>query len=250
MTFGVVSPDAKDGESVGDAIRNAGGTAEVGSTAGVLGADPEFVVAVGESSVLDLVREGVSVPILPVNAGRGLASIPRDTVGSAVERLLADEWTASRRSVLSVTVDGEHVADALMDVLLVTAEPARISEYGVATTIGERRHSVSQFRADGVVVATPTGSQGYAHNAGGPILSPETTAAAVIPIAPFTIDPDHWVLETDAPITLTVERDEGAVLLFADDREVCEVTPDEPVSIQATHDVRLVSVPETVPFFE
>ncbi|ODR81933.1 hypothetical protein BG842_26195 [Haladaptatus sp. W1] len=210
----------------------------------VLDANPTVVVAVGEQAVTNLVRAGVSVPVLPVDAGPGLESVAPDDIEPAVADLLAGEWTTVDRPLLSATVDGEHVADALFDATLVTSEPARISEYSVRVADEE----VSQFRADAVVVATPTGSLGYAHDAGGPVVERGTGVVSVVPVAPFAIHVDNWVL--GGPVTLAVERDEDAVELLADDRSVRPVEPHEPVEVAFDGSMELVSVVSSRRFFD
>lgn len=138
--------------------------------------------------------------------------------------------TAHRPLQLSV---GDTTATAVCDCTLLTTQPARISEYAV-TADGLGR---AEFRADGVVVATPLGSSGYARAAGGPRLAPET-GVAVVPIAPFAMQADNVV--ATPPLSLSVERD-TAVTVFADEVRVVdggaaltvEVSAGSPVSILA-----------------
>ncbi len=209
----------------------------------VLESNPTIVVADGERAVTDLVRAGVSVPILPVDAGTGMESVPSSDIEETIDDLLAEEWTTVERPLLSVAVDGDHVARALFDTTLVTSEPVRISEYGVRVA----EEQVSQFRADAVVVATPTGSQGYAHDAGGPVVQQGSDVLSVVPVAPFAIHVDNWVLR--GPVTLTVERDEDGVELLADDHTVCPVEPHEPVEITSDGALELLSVGASQRFF-
>jgi NAD+ kinase len=243
MTVGVVG-GSDLAIRVADAVRDAGGTVERGAAGAVLDADPSVVVAPGEPAVLDAVHAGASVPVLAVAAGSELASVPESDVEAAVADLLADEWSTTERPLLSVRVDGERVARALCDAMLVTSEAARISEYAVRTDHGE----VDRFRADAVVVATPTGSTGYAHDAGGPAVEPETDVLSVVPVAPFAIHVGNRVLS--GPVTLSVERDEGDVSLYADDREVAAVPPRTPVDLAYDGAVDLVTVEASRSFFE
>nr|WP_303650192.1 hypothetical protein [Halalkalicoccus sp. NIPERK01] len=120
-----------------------------------------------------------------------------------------------------------------MDVTLVTTEPARISEYAV----DHADERVAAFRADGVVVATPAGSHGYAAAAGGPTLAPTAEALCVVPIAPFHTQATRWVLDTSA-LGLSVLRDEGEVSLLVDDTEYGVVDPDQRVRLAVDGHVR------------
>lgn len=223
----VVGVVGADTDAVVAAVEAAGGSPTVGPARTVVD-DSDALVAVGESALLAVARASPSVPVLPVAAGRGVESVPREAVDEAAEALLAEEFERAAHPLLDVSVADSTRARALLDVMLVSAEPAQISEYSVES--GDRR--VARFRADGVVLATPAGSSGYASSAGGPVLSPRTDAAAVVPVAPFETDIDHWVVPTDQ-LRVAVERDETAVHLLADDRVVGPVDPDEPVSVTA-----------------
>lgn len=248
MSIGVVAGEKADSDATTavTAIENAGESAVRGTAEAVFESDPSLVVALGESALLDLVRADVSVPVLPIDAGTGVGSVPNARSADALERVLADGWTTRRRRTLAVSLAGERVATALFDAMLVTARPARISEYRIETG----STTVSQFRADGVVVATPQGSQGYAKNLGAPALAPGTDAVVAVPIAPFAIDPDCWVFDVADGVSITVARDEGDVWLFADDREIGRVATDETVELRAGNAIDLVAVDESLPFFD
>lgn len=237
---------ADGGFSTGARVGVAGGD-ELAAAVAAAGADPvagtdadvAAVVAAGEQAVCETARACPSVPILAVDAGAGFRSVPAATVETAVERLFADEWDALAHPVVEVA-DGPR---AVTDVTLVTEAPARISEYEVRS---EGDH-VATVRADGVVVAFPAGSGGYARAAGGPVVAPGTDAVAVVPISPFATDPDHWVLPLER-VTLTVERDETAVELLADDRRTGVVEPGVPLTLSRVGTARTVVVPESRAF--
>lgn len=222
------------------AIANAGARSRAGDAESVLAAEPALVVAVGDDAVLGVARRSPAAPILPVDASRGFRPVPLESVADAVERALSGDVDTQSCPVLGVELDGEHVARAVADVSLLTAEVAHISEYGVSTG---GRH-VDQFRADGVVVATPVGSPGYVRRVGAPVVAPGTGVGAVAPIAPFATDPDHWVLPLE-DLRLTVERGGTQVTLFADDREVAGVGTGEPVDLTPDGTADVVVVPES-----
>lgn len=219
---GVVGADT---DAVVAAVESAGGRATVGAANRVVD-ESQAVVAVGEPALLAVARTGTSRPVLPVAAGRGVRSVPREAVAGGVADFVAGDYERVTHPLVDVRVDGRTRATALFDLMLVSAEPAQISEYAVER--GDER--VTQFRADGVVVATPAGSSGYASAAGGPVLTPDTDAVAVVPVAPFETDSDHWVLPPDG-LNVSVERDETAVHLLADDRVVGPVEPHEPIRV-------------------
>lgn len=194
-------------------LRDAGETVLNDEADRVVEADPAAVVAVGEAALVALVWAQLDGPVLAVDIGPGLPSVPADEAAVAVERLADDEVQSHDHRLLTVSVDGAPVGPAALDAMLVRSEPGRISEYGV-TAAGTR----SRFRADGVVAATPAGSRGYARAAGGPQLALDTDGVAVVPVAPFGLGAPSWVFDPAAGIDLTVERDEGEVSVLIDGR--------------------------------
>jgi NAD+ kinase len=232
-TAGVVG----DAGRVTDALSAAGLDPVEGETDAVLASDPSVAVAVGERALATIARRNHSVPILPVGAGRGVRSVPPGAVEAAAERLAAGDLRVETHPVLGLEWPGGR-ADAFLDAMLVTAEPADISEFAVRAD-GEH---VARFRADGVVVATPAGSPGYARTAGGPVASPGLEVLVVVPVAPFATTLDHWVVPL-GDVTITVERDEAPVEMLADDRSVGAAPVGDPVRLVPTGQVTLVRLP-------
>ena len=203
-TVGVVGD-----EDVAARLESADVPVETGTTGAVPSTDR--VVAVGEAAVTAAARADHDPLVLPVAAGRGVRSVSREAVPDAVRSL--ESARVERHPLLSVTLDEEPVGTAVKDAILVTADAAHISEYTVASPTDH----VGTFRADGVAVATPAGSPGYARRIGGPVVEP-APVSVVAPIAPFATNPDHWVLPAET-VTVTVDRDEATVSLFVDGAE-------------------------------
>ncbi|WP_343775200.1 ATP-NAD kinase [Natronoarchaeum mannanilyticum] len=212
--------------AIAERVAAAGAESVVGDAEDLLDRSLDAVVARGERGVLEFARRNAAVPILPVDAGRGVRSIPASALDAALPAAIDGEYEPRERTVLALTVGGERVGRAAFDAMLVTEEPAKISEYAVRAD-GER---VARFRADGVVLATPAGSGGYGAAADGPVLAPGT-GISVVPVAPFATTHDHWVLDPERGVEFTVERDEGPVELLVDDRRCRTVPPRTPVTV-------------------
>ena len=221
-------------------VREAGGDATTVDPETAAAAD--LVVALGEAAILSLVRAGVTVPILPVDVDGGIEDVALEDVPAALDSYLAGTAETVDRPLLSVDVASDSY-DALMDVMAVTTEPARISEFTVATKTRGNSRTVDTVRADGVVVATSAGTPGYATAAGGPVLDPESSGVSVVPIGPFRVEQTHWVLEL--PASLTVAREEAAVSLLVDDEEVGSVPAHEPIELSWGTPLVLVRTPES-----
>jgi len=171
--------------------------------------DPAVVVAVGDDAIRSAVTDPPDAPLLPVTAEGGRHLVARDSLDAAVAAIAAGDRRVDTHPILGLGY-GDDDARALRDVTLVTDAPASISEYAVA--VGDER--LGSVRADGIVVATPLGSDGYAAAAGGAILEPGA-GAAVVPIAPFSTTVARRVVDPTTPLTVSVER-EGAVAVVVD----------------------------------
>jgi len=207
------------------------------------------VIAVGEPAVLELARQGCATPVLPVAVDDGLASVPADALQAAIQRIRDGEYVVQETATLDVYVDDDHVETALADVMLVTSEPAHISEYSLWTPT----ESVATFRADGVVIATPAGSRGYARRVGGAVLDPEGDALSVVPVGMFSTTKDHWTLslpDTGPAISVTIKRDEAPVSLLVDDRTYGRLGPADRLSVVRGASLPVVSLPERDPLFD
>lgn len=187
-------------------------------------ADAEAVIAVGEQALTGAALSGPTAPLLPVGIDGSLHGVEQTELADAAAALENGDYQTATHPVLGIERDEERVGRAVFDVALMTTEPARISEYSL-TTDGEQR---SEVRADGIVVAASFGSAGYNNAAGGPLVAPGA-GLSVVPIAPFTTRANDWVVP--GPLELAVERDEGAVSLFADEEDLGEVEPHQPIRV-------------------
>ena len=221
------------------AIRGDDGVADAVAAAGaslVDEADADALVVVGDAALVSLAERPPSAPVLPVSAGDGHHSVARSRVRDALAAVDDATTRVVEGSLLDVFLDGSRVGRAAADATLMTSAPAKISEYAVFAD-GD---PVEQVRADGVVVATPLGSGGYARSAGGPVVG-HGAGLSVVPVAPFATLSDSWVLSP--PLTLTVERDEGDVSLYLDDRYAADVTTDATVDVERGPSVSFLRVP-------
>ena len=233
--IGVVGPGARAAElaaSVDDAAFAVGAADEV------LAAGPEVVVALGEPAASDLVDAGVDVPVLPVAAGPGLESVSAERVAAVLDAGAETGFDTVERPVLEASIDGRTCGRGLFDAMLVTSEPARISEYAVGSAGWSER-----FRADGVVVSTAAGSTGYSRAVGGPVLDPGSWSLVVVPVAAFSLRSTVRVVDAETALQVSVERDEGDVTLLVDGGGRGHVPPRHPVTIEVSGAVETVVDP-------
>jgi NAD+ kinase len=204
-------------------------------------ADLDLLITLGgDGTILRAARLGSEngVPVLGVKLGRVsfLAEVPPDQWQVPLDKLLAGEYWIEERMLLDVSVsraaapDEDHGYLALNDVVISRGGLARL--INVQTWVGDSY--LTTYRADGVIVATPTGCTGYALAAGGPILPPELRNILLLPICPHLSLDRPVVLSEGATVSFQVEADHPPILtvdgqfeiaLTAGDRVVVKASP-------------------------
>ena len=158
------------------------------------------------------------VPVLGVNfGGLGyLAEFRIEELHSALEAILAENYRLDKRVMLSVELlrGQESITKnrVLNDVVINKSALARIIEIEAYFN----QQFVNSFRADGLIVSTPTGSTAYNLSAGGPVIFPSMNAIVITPICPFTLSNRPIVVPDDADIELRLKTDKEDVALTLD----------------------------------
>ncbi|MEO8654292.1 MAG: NAD kinase [Ramlibacter sp.] len=192
---------------------------ETAATAGITGYTTLAVAAIGEQCDLVLVVGGDGtmlgigrqlarhgVPLIGINQGRlgFITDIPLDHYRSLLEPMLEGAYEEDHRSLIHAQVfrDGHCVFDALAmnDVVVNRGATSGMVELRVEVD----GHFVANQRADGLIVASPTGSTAYSLSAGGPLLHPSTPGWVLVPIAPHTLSNRPLVLPDASVVTIEV----------------------------------------------
>jgi NAD+ kinase len=181
-----------------------------------------IVVLGGDGTLLSIARHtDGSVPILGINMGE-LGFLTEVTEAEALPmlgRVLAGRFELDRRMTLSATLEraGRTVrrVRALNDVVLSNGSLARIVQFSVSID----GLPLATYRADGVIVATPTGSTAYSLSAGGPVVEPTVQAVLLSPISPHTLSNRPVVLRPDAVVRIVVAERENDAILTIDGQE-------------------------------
>jgi NAD+ kinase len=203
--------------------RGAGDVSEVSSTA-FRPEDPYDLVVVlgGDGTLLAVARALASpVPILGVNLGTlgFLTEINRSELYPSLVQVLAGRFKTEERSLFDVELQrngsGSLRFRVLNDAVITKSALARIIEL----TLRIDGHLVASFRADGLIISTPTGSTAYNLSAGGPILSPSLPVAVLTPICPHALSLRPLVVPDTGSIEITLETQREEVYLTLDGQE-------------------------------
>jgi NAD+ kinase len=185
-------------------------------------AECDFVVVIGgDGTLLNAARFAAktNTPLLGVNAGNlgFLTSAEARDVDIAMERALSGGFRLERRMMAQVCGEGGE-AHALNDITVMRSG-GQLSAFGVYIN-GE---FMDTYAADGVVIATPTGSTAYNLSAGGPIARPEQETLLLTPVCPHTLYARPWVLAPGDEVTIKIER--GECQIAADGRPLALAPP-------------------------
>jgi NAD+ kinase len=201
----------------------------------------------GDGTVLYAARSlaASGVPLFPINLGTlgFIAEMPREDWESYLDRYLSGQLPLSRRIMGRARVErgGRTVWESVF------LNDAVMAATGIAKVVSLRAlvdgAPLGTYRADGMIVATPTGSTAYSLSAGGPILMPEMEAFIVNPICPFTLALRAVVIPSSQEVAVEVaEKQRSDLILTIDGQTVIPLLPGDRVRVtEAEHPVRVVA---------
>lgn len=219
-----------------------------------LGAKADLLVVLGgDGTILHVVGQlgDVTKPIFGINVGSlgFLTCANSSAYREAVECIAKDRINFSQRTLLEVTVKigGKRSGKmtALNDAVLSRGELSRL----VLLRTRVNGESLTEFNADGLIVATPTGSTAYSLSAGGPILEPESGVLVITPICPHVLTNRSIIVAETSIIEIEITDPDYPVFLTLDGREPLRVEKGSTIAIRkAKRTVPLAALPD-VSFF-
>lgn len=193
-----------------------------------------LVVLGGDGTILNTVRQLDSVmkPVFGINVGTlgFLTCAPASEYAEAVRCIAAGHMTFSDRTLLDVSINeggAQRVITGLNDAVLSRGAISRLIKLRTRVN-GEE---LTEFNADGLIVATPTGSTAYSLSAGGPILTPDSGALVITPICPHVLTNRSIIVGENSVIDIDAEPD-NPVYLTVDGGEPIELDPGAVVTVR------------------
>ncbi len=174
----------------------------------------KFIISVGgDGTVLRGIQKmDDPLPVLGINMGTigFLVDVNPEEAKEVIEKMLLG-FEIEERSRLSIRVNDEKLPPATNEVVIITANPAKMLSYKLFVD----NSPLEELRADGVVFATSTGSTAYAMSAGGPIVDPRVDGTVVVPLAPFKLSARPWVVpaKSEIKLELTVPKKEAVIVI-------------------------------------
>ena len=184
---------------------------------------------------------GKGIPILGINTGRlgFLADISPEEMEETFNELYDHRYRIEERSVLQLTCDHPRLMRepyALNEIAVLKRDSS--SMITIRASVGGM--PLATYQADGLIVATPTGSTAYSLSVGGPIIAPDSKTIALTPVAPHSLNIRPFVICDDREITLDVESRSHNFLVAIDGRsESCRETTRLTIA-KAAHTIKVV----------
>ncbi|MBM3161822.1 MAG: NAD(+)/NADH kinase [Chlorobi bacterium] len=192
-----------------------------------------FVSLGGDGTLLFTSHYSATKPVIGINVGHlgFLTEFSKDEIISAVEMVLAGNYSIHNRTQLEAitVINGrEHRLRALNDVVIEKGAYPRIPTF-VIRLDGEL---LGSYRADGIIIATSTGSTAYSMSAGGPIIAPKSCVFVITPICPHMLTVRPIVISDDKIIEVSVDAQAGEFPLNCDGRITKMLLPQESVTVR------------------
>ncbi|WP_046743879.1 NAD kinase [Kordia zhangzhouensis] len=177
----------------------------------------------GDGTILRTITyvQDLNIPILGINVGRlgFLATIQKEEIKKAITKIIQKEFTVIERSVLAVETLPTNDEILAMNFALNEVTVARkdtTSMITVKTHLNDEY--LNSYWADGLIIATPTGSTGYSLSCGGPVITPNNNSFVLTPIAPHNLNARPLVIPDHTKIQLEVSGREDKHLISLDSR--------------------------------
>lgn len=210
-----------------------------------------IIVLGGDGTLLQAARDVVDldIPLLGINLGTlgYLAEINKDTIFPALDQLMADEYSIEKRMMLQGTVyhKGKKIATdlALNDIV--------ISREGVLRVVNFLEYVngsfLTSYKADGIIISTPTGSTGYSLSAGGPIVAPSAAMILTTPLAAHALNTRSIVFPPEDKIVIEIGEgrdglEEKGMASFDGDTSIRLVTGDRIEIERSEQDTKIIKI--------
>ncbi|MBI4415965.1 MAG: NAD(+) kinase [Euryarchaeota archaeon] len=180
--------------------------------------DADVVLAVGGDGTVLRALQRTNGNVLGINSGSlgFLTEVTAEEFSVALRKLEKGEYAVEERGKIRVTVDGKRLYDCTNEVVIHTAHIAKIRDFEILLN----GTLVQRVRADGIIVATPTGSTSYNLSVGGPIVDPRVEALVISAIAPFKPAARATVVPASSTVRVKLANPKECLLVLDGQQEI------------------------------
>lgn len=191
----------------------------------------DVVVTVGGDGTILWAMQNNPAPVFGINVGElgYMTEIEPFELADGLGRLLKGDYAVEERLKLETWVNDERLPNALNEVVVKSVRPSKI----LTLEVGFQHHAY-RLKADGLILATPTGSTSYAMSAGGPIVDPRLDCILLVPLAAFSFSWRPVIVPRDAEIGIRALGKDAAVVV--DGQTERPLGPDQRITVRGARE--------------
>jgi len=202
----------------------------------------DILITVGGDGTILRALQKIDAMIFAVNMGRVgfLTEVTGEHIHEKLDRLIEGDYTIEQRSKLRTLVNNEERVDAVNEAVIHTSQISKLRDFDISI---DDVHA-ENIRADGLIIATPTGSTCYAMSAGAPIIDPRVSAHVVVPIAPYKLSSRPLIVPATSVIKIRETEGRESILVIDGQHEE-RIENDEVVFFRSPHTARFIRFRKT-----
>ncbi len=196
--------------------------------------DVDVIIPVGgDGTILWTLMRNPKAQLLGVNDGElgYLTEVEPADIAKSLQRLQEGDYFVERRSKLDVAKNGELLGACTNEVVIKTPRPSKLLSFQLFA----EDHRLEDVQADGVILATPTGSTSYAMSAGGPLVHPALEAVLFVPLAPFRVSQRPMVLPAASTVRIRLAEKGKMGVLALDGQDEYEMAPGDELEVSRSN---------------
>lgn len=211
-----------------------------GSLASILGVEgkplsemkPDILIIIGGDGTVLWTLQRINVKLFCINAGvlGFLTEVSFEEAIPSLERILKGDYIVDKRNRLKTVMNGERLYDCINEAVIHTAHVAKMRHFEIMVD----DNFMADIRADGIIVATPTGSTCYAMSVGSPLIDPRVNAFVIAPIAPFKLSARPYVVPIESEISIKLLEPERPCTLVLDGQYETQVASEGTLKFTAS----------------
>lgn len=201
----------------------------------------------GDGTILRAVTflRNTNIPIVGINTGRlgFLATVKKEEIAAALALILKKEYIIRQRSLLSITTSSKNESLGSLNFALNEVSVSRKNTASMITIETYLNNEyLTSYWADGLIVATPTGSTGYSLSCGGPIITPQAKSFVLTPIAPHNLNARPLIIPDETTIKFMVTGREDKFFLSLDSRIITIESGTEITIKKANFSINMIEI--------
>ena len=200
-----------------------------GSSFEEINKNADIVVTIGGDGTILMAMSEIEKPVFAINSGGigFLCEVESKYAFEGLKQIIDGKYNIEERAKLKITLDGKRLPDATNEVTIQTARIAKI----LYLKIFVDDELIESMGADGVIIATPTGSTSYSLSVGGPIMDPTVNAMIIAPLAAFKLSARPWIIPLERKVGVHLLPKSKETNLVIDGRYLSAVTQESSIIV-------------------